>query len=171
MTENYWKNEGLGKNGKSYFYLMYATPIIPLSVFAVNLYMFSGKTELPITIIIILIIFSLVFFYQTYEVVSFLNIASKTAKNISINKQGVLILRLFNNKLININSFTYTNKLGEFSKKDKVNILFPRNKTYIEIKTNNGNSYYVTRKTNDFLKLCNNLQELVTHNKSFQSDP
>ena len=154
-----WHTDALGKDGKEYKLLRLMSPVIPIAILVFICYIFIGY-ELPLAIVVMVIVISLVFTYQFYEIYRFLQLASKTVKIINRVDADKVELTLFSDKKVELNKSDFkffqdvNHNIIPFDKK-----LFQEGKNHGVLKVK-GNDYYLSSTLERSDKLFGLLYEL-----------
>lgn len=154
-----WATDALGKDGITYRLIVWALPILPMSMILFVWYILFNKAEvvvMPLWIKIFVSTIVLVFLHQEVEILRLLRAARKTAKQIKIDDKGHVELVLFSNKEIKLESFGVVDGVEQYERSSIYYRLLPKDGGNISIVTPTE-TYYISGTTHGVEDLKANL--------------
>ena len=153
MNEFQWKTEVSGKDGKLYYAIILSAIVLLTVTLSALAYSLMLNPLPPIPVLFILFLCGIVLLHQSYQAFILFYYAGKTAKQIILNSNGNIIIKLFSNNSVTISKFCISKGVPASTSK-----LFPKN-TNATIKENNA-THYISGTTNDFNDLFSKLDAI-----------
>ncbi|MFX4226760.1 MAG: hypothetical protein ACFHHU_02330 [Porticoccaceae bacterium] len=148
------KNRTLGENRGFYKAIIYLLPVMPAGLFVFIWFLWPKNFDLLISSFIVLT--TLVFLYQTYEIVCFLMVAGKTVFKLKI-EAGEVDIELFSGRRLHLfaplNIKNFDNRSVKHGGK-----LFPKSVGFMQINAF-GETFFISSTTDDFKELRDQLKQ------------